>query len=49
MKKLFKKGIIILGVYIIFMIYLFAVSERIERLDSDNNLENTGVAINIGE
>lgn len=49
MKKIFKNGIIILGAYVIFMIYLFAASERIERLDNNNNLENTGVAIKIGE
>lgn len=49
MKNLFKKGIIILGVYVIFTLYLFAVSERIERLDNGNKIENTGVAINIGE
>lgn len=49
MKDLLKKSMIILGVYVVFMIYLFAASERIERLENDNNLENTGVMINIGD
>ncbi len=48
MKNVLKKGIIILGVYIIFTLYLFVASERIERLDENNGTEKE-VAINIFE
>lgn len=49
MKEIIRKGIIILGVYTIFTLYLFMVSDRIERLENNNGLEKSGVAINIGD
>lgn len=49
MRSILKKGLIILGVYIIFIFYLFVASNRIERLDEENNLEKKGVVINIFE
>ncbi len=49
MKKVIRKGIIIFCVYLIFTLYLFLASARIERLENNNSLEKTGVSINIGE
>ncbi len=49
MKNIIKKGLIVLGVYIIFTFYLFVASERIERLEQNNGIEKTGVMINISE
>jgi len=49
MKNILKKGIIILGIYVILTLCLFVASERIERLDDNASLEKTGVAINIFE
>lgn len=49
MKKIIRKGIIILGVYVLFMTYLLVASERIERLENNNKTEKTSVAINIFE
>ena len=39
MKEIKKKSAIIIGVYIIFTLYLFIASERIERLDENNGTE----------
>jgi hypothetical protein len=49
MKNILKKGLIILTVYLIFTLYLFAVSARIERLNNNESNEKVGVSINIGD
>ena len=35
----FKKGIIVLSIYVIFVLYLFVAAERIERLDNAGFIE----------
>ena len=49
MKNVLKKGIIILGVYIIFTLYLFVASERIERLENNSKIGNEEVTLNISK
>lgn len=49
MENVLKKGIIIVGVYIIFTFYLLAVSERIERLEENGGTEKTSISLNISE
>ncbi len=44
MKKVLKEFVIILGVYIIFTLYLFVVSERIERLEENNNYNSIKIS-----
>ena len=49
MKKIIKKGIIIVGIYFVFTAYLFMASNRIERLDTESDLEKVNVSINFSE
>ena len=49
MKKIIKKGIIIIGIYAIFTAYLLMASNRIERLDKDENLEKVNVSLKFSE
>ena len=49
MKKIIKKGIIIVGIYAIFTAYLLMASTRIERLDKDENLEKVNVSLKFSE
>ena len=49
MKKILKKGLIIIGVYAIFTTYLFFASNRIERLDNNDDTEKVNVRINYSE
>ena len=49
MKKVIRKGMIIIGVYLIFTLYLFAASARIERLEDNSELEKVRTVINIGD
>lgn len=49
MKIIVKKGLVIVSIYLIFVLYLFMVSNRIERLDSNSNTKNVGVAINLSK
>ncbi|MBQ9019222.1 MAG: hypothetical protein IJ097_02785 [Bacilli bacterium] len=48
MKKIIKKGIIIVGIYAIFAAYLFMASDRIERLEQDET-EKVNVSIKFSE
>ena len=47
MKKIIKKGIIIVGIYLLFAAYILMASNRIERLDKDENLEKVNAVKNL--
>ncbi len=49
MKKIIKKGIIIVGIYLLFAAYILMASNRIERLDKDENLEKVNVSLKFSE
>ena len=49
MKKIIKKGIIIVGIYMVFAAYLFMVSDRIERLDKNDNTKTVNVSLKFSE
>ena len=49
MKEIVKKSAIIIGVYIIFTLYLFIASERIERLDNNSKIGNEEVTLIISK
>ena len=49
MKKMLKRGLIIIGIYAIFTAYLFLASNRIERLDNNDNTEKVNVTIKYSE
>ena len=49
MRKICMKGLIILLVYCLFGTYLLLVSERIERLEKQDELEKVNVSINYSE
>ena len=48
MKKILKKGIIIVGIYLMFTAYILMASNRIERLDNDKT-EKVNVSIKFSE
>ncbi len=48
MKNIIKKGIIVVGIYTIFTAYLFMASDRIERLEQDDE-EKVNVSIKFSE
>ena len=49
MKNVLKKGLIIVGIYAIFSAYLFLASNRIERLDNNDDTEKVNVTIKYSE
>lgn len=49
MKKIIKKGIIIVGIYAVFAAYLLMASNRIERLDKSDNLEKVNVSLKFSD
>ena len=49
MKKIIKKGIIIVGIYLVFAAYILMVSNRIERLDKSDNIEKVNVSLKFSE
>ena len=49
MKNIIKKGIIIVGIYAIFAAYLLMASDRIERLDKNDDLEKVNVSLKFSE
>ena len=49
MKKIIKKGIIIVGIYAIFAAYILMASNRIERLDKNDDLEKVNVSLKFSE
>ena len=49
MREFVKKGLILLGIYMVFTAYLFLASERIERLDQEDDSEIVNVSIIYGE
>jgi hypothetical protein len=49
MREIIKKGLILLGIYTIFTVYLFLASARIERLDLEDDREIVNVSLNYSE
>ena len=49
MKKIIKKGIIIVGIYLVFAAYILMASDRIERLDKNSSTENVNVSLKFSE
>lgn len=49
MKKIIKKGIIIIGIYAIFTAYLLMASDRIERLEKNDSSELVNVSLKFSE
>ena len=49
MKEICKKGFIIMVIYLLFAAYLLLVSNRIERLEKQDELESVNVSINYSE
>lgn len=48
MKNILKKGIIIVGIYLVFAAYILMASDRIERLDK-NETEKVNVSLKFSE
>ena len=49
MKKIIKKGIIVIGIYAVFAAYLLMASTRIERLDKTDSNEKVNVSLKFSE
>ena len=49
MMNIIKKGIIIVGIYTVFAAYILMASDRIERLDKNDNLEKVNVSLKFSE
>ena len=49
MKNIFMKGLVILGIYGIFTAYLLFASDRIERLDNNDDTEKVNVSLKFSE
>ena len=49
MKKIIKKGIIVVGIYLIFATYILMASDRIERLDKNDGTEKVNVSLKFSE
>ena len=49
MKKIIKKGIIIVGIYLVFAAYVLMASDRIERLDKNDNNEKVNVSLKFSD
>ncbi len=49
-KNIFKKGLILLGAYLLFALYLIFVTERVERLNKIYHERNSDIAtINVSK
>ena len=48
LKKGFKTGLIILGIYILFILYLLFVSNRVERMEENENENTVHYSLKIG-
>lgn len=49
MRNIIKKGIIIIGIYLVFAAYILMASNRIERLDKDDSTEMVNVSLKFSE
>ena len=49
MMNVLKKGLVILGIYSIFTAYLLFASDRIERLDENDELEKVNVSLKFSD
>lgn len=48
-RKGLKTGLIILAIYIIFVLYLLFVSDRVEKLDNRSSEEQRQITLKIGK
>ena len=49
MKNIIKKGLIILGIYGVFTVYLLFACNRIERLDMKDDYEKVNVSLKFSD
>ncbi|MBR4694326.1 MAG: hypothetical protein IKQ06_00700 [Bacilli bacterium] len=49
MKEGLKTGLVILAIYILFVLYLLFVSDRVEKLDARSSEEQTQITLKIGK
>ena len=49
MMNVLKKGLVILGIYSIFTVYLLFACDRIERLDNNDDLEKVNVSLKFSD
>ncbi len=49
MKNIIKKGIIIVGIYLVFAAYILMASDRIERLDKKDTTEKVNVSLKFSD
>ncbi len=47
MKKILRKGLIIISIYVVAVICTFMVTNRVQELDSSENLRNTNTSLSI--
>ena len=48
-RKGFKTGLVILAIYLLFVLYLLFVSDRVEKLDNSSNNGTQSVSLTIGK
>lgn len=48
-RKGLKTGLIILAIYVLFVLYLLFVSDRVEKLDNRSNEEQSQITLKIGK
>ena len=49
LKKGIKTGLIILSIYVLFILYLLFVSDRVEKINNRSSEEQTSYSLKIGE
>lgn len=49
MKNVFVKGLIIVGIYLVFIAYILFACNRIERLDEQSDTKNVAVSLNFSK
>lgn len=49
MKNIIKKGIIIVGIYLLFAAYILMAADRIERLDKNDDTEKVNISLKFSE
>ena len=49
MKDVIKKGLIIVGIYLLFIAYIMFACNRMEKLDNQSDTKNVAVSLNFGK
>lgn len=49
MKDVVKKGLIIVGIYLLFIAYILFACDRIEKLDDQSDTKNVAVSLNFSK